>query len=348
MGEPERKKMRLRIAEFIAAKKEDILGKQLEVEGGAHRITGKATLAEGSAMFGTEVATIRLENRNTGAYAKLGYLGDVYETRSGPLRRIQSDAEAIALLATAGNEIEGRITHLHREDGTGMIARLSIQRETKAIRDPKQFLRLAALTRLTPRAIGKGDEYIIVDTRPENVGKHGAFDLYIGRKRRAKQLEQIHTHRDAADFMETYGAQGIRALVQTLRAIDERRYRRYIQRLEKNAKNPDRKLVAKALAAALRDYPKTERFWQELAEDLKDILWEARRYYPGKKSTGNIERQIEYLKRGKDPYHVRAWHAGEIMKNLLKLWLVKQKRMGFIRSQSGGAPQRPFEPSRRP
>jgi len=186
VGEPERKKMRLEAVEFLTAKKEDILGKQLEVDGEAHRITGKATRAEGSAMFEAEIATIRLEKENTGAYAKLGYLGDVYETRAGPLGRILGDADAIALLATAGNEIEGRTTYLHRKDGTRMLARLSMQRETKATKDPKRFLRLAALARLAPGAIGKGDEYIIVDTRPENVGKHGAFDLYIGRNRRAR------------------------------------------------------------------------------------------------------------------------------------------------------------------
>ena len=340
----QRKRIRLSVPEFLALGKE-VAGTAVKIVGKYNIAKGRITKAEKSTMIESDVSTLELDDGRM--YAKVGYLGDVYEGKKNKLERILRDADAIAALATAGTELEGRMTYLRREDGTGMLVRQSLQRGTPPVNDPKRFLRLAALARLAPQAVGKGDEYRIADTRPSNIGRYGAYDIYIGRKRREKQLQQIHTHIDTEEYVERFGDAGIRALVEVLREVDEQKYGN-IQRLESKGTMGNRKIVAKALATALREYPKTEKFWKELAADLRELLAEARKYYPSTKTLENVERQISYLERRKDPHHVKAWYASEIMKNLLSMWKMRAKRKGMVKSLREEPLQRRAGPSRRP
>ncbi len=190
---------------------------------------------------------------------------------------------------------------------------------------------MAALARLAPAAADMRDKYLVADTRPSNVGNHGAYDIYVAPKRGAPQIEQIHTHMDAAEFLETYGEDGVRALAEILEDVGGEKYRKYVGRLRAEGSEKNRKLVAKALAAVFREYPKARRFWKELAGDFRDLLRDARRDYPSTKTIFNLERQIKYLERKKDPYRVKAWYAAEILKNMLKMWAYGRRKDRLLR-----------------
>ncbi len=125
------KKLRLRATDFLEGRREEIEGKRVQVEGDTHVIEGRATKVESSPMFGTDVGTMEVKSGKHEAYAKMSYQDDVYETRLDRLQRIREDADAIATLATAGVELEGKTQFLQRENGTRMLARLTMQRKTR-------------------------------------------------------------------------------------------------------------------------------------------------------------------------------------------------------------------------
>jgi len=337
------KRFRVRTTEFL--EEELRKGERVRVEWGRQtkRVAeGIVRRREFSYLIGKHNAyEIELKNGEK-IYAKMQVLGEIKNTR---------DASTLALAALSGAEIYGYNDTLRRETGP-LLVRISVQRPIIEAKDPKQYLRSAAIARNVPRVLNTG--HIVSDLGPDNVRTH-TYDIYITPQKLQDIDDQITRMKGTQHFLEQYGAEGLRALAEIHETLGNRKYAKILKEVAEKydcgeelvAK--DEKSLTGAFKSALRDYPKTDEFWEELTRDVLEEVQRLRGKGARGKSVENVERYAKRVltRRGVD-WREKILHTTIINKNLAKLWLYAMKRRGIIKSQNEEAPPRRAGPSRRP
>ena len=339
------KRFRAETSEFLDPEKELQVGEAIELRwksrNGEYAAKGRVTKRRLSMLIGKHNAYELNVGNGEKIHVKMQILGGVPATEKN---------DAVALAALSGAEIYGYNDTLKGEAGP-LLVRISVQRHLQEAKNPKQYLRAAAIARNVPRVLKTN--HIVSDLGPENIGTH-TYDIYITPRRLHDIDDQIMRMKSIQHFLERYGAKGLQALAEIHETLGNRKYAERLQQAAERYEKEqyldvgDYKVLIQAFKSALRDYPKTDEFWHELHKDIIVELSGIKRRGVRGKTVQNVENYAKrtLLRKGVD-WKSKIFHATIINKNLTKLWLYAMKRKGIIRFQNEGAPQRRAGPSRR-
>jgi hypothetical protein len=215
-------------------------------------------------------------------FAKIEHTGTLFNTMQD--ERTLKNADTVGLALHSGVELSGKQTVLREEDGSKVLARVSLQRgirEREAANAKDIIITAAKAYNLAKAFSGKGKkDMAIVDLNWENVRPPHVIDMYLTTNATNRKILAKLLGRDVTLNMEKYGQDFVQAVLEL-----HPKGPRYAKRLEKLKRiaekdtdainHEDINTVVKAYRTTLNHLPKRQEFWDRLAEmymqELKEI-----------------------------------------------------------------------------